>query len=424
MTDVDILLFVAYSLVLSVIFFVFRKKTADPLLRFYSKAGLITKIFAALTFFFFTWKSSDAYVFFQEAERLSGGIHQDFSNIKYLFLPASDYVNSSLAAAHNSEPLVESLLLVQERHFFMIRLDVILSHLSFGSYLVSCLLFSLIAYTGSWHFFRFFYQRYPHLHRQIAISFLFLPNYVLWTAGPGEDVVFIVAAGWLVFAADRLFVHKRQLFQSMAIITASLLIILLQSRELLPLAFLPSLFAFYFLKGNFLEGRNYTKLIIGLSLAVVILVTGLNIIADKYNNPTGTGFYSLENDQQSVATFIARSPAAITASLFRPYFWESGLKGKFTSGLESTMLLVLTILIFAMMIVEIFKTTSVAVIHRVAKDRTIWFCFGFSLIYAVFMGLTTVNFGSLVRFKIVMIPFFVMGLFLVIDKNRKDRLEL
>ncbi|HMJ48531.1 MAG TPA: hypothetical protein VK498_14455, partial [Ferruginibacter sp.] len=49
----------------------------------------------------------------------------------------------------------------------------------------------------------------------------------------------------------------------------------------------------------------------------------------------------------------------------------------------------------------------------------ILYCFFFSVIFALFVGATTLNFGTLVRYKIPGIPFYVISLFLILYFNNK-----
>jgi hypothetical protein len=47
------------------------------------------------------------------------------------------------------------------------------------------------------------------------------------------------------------------------------------------------------------------------------------------------------------------------------------------------------------------------------------FAFSFTIIFAFGVGLATANFGALVRYKIPMLPFFVGGLFVLMEKGKK-----
>jgi hypothetical protein len=56
-------------------------------------------------------------------------------------------------------------------------------------------------------------------------------------------------------------------------------------------------------------------------------------------------------------------------------------------------------------------------------NPTVAFCLGFSLIFAFAVGVSTYNFGTLVRYKIPMLPFFIIALILVDDLAKHERLK-
>jgi hypothetical protein len=57
------------------------------------------------------------------------------------------------------------------------------------------------------------------------------------------------------------------------------------------------------------------------------------------------------------------------------------------------------------------------------RHHVLFFSGFFSLFFAFSVGLTTSNFGSLVRYKIPAIPFFVASLFIIFDSYQRMRAE-
>jgi hypothetical protein len=47
------------------------------------------------------------------------------------------------------------------------------------------------------------------------------------------------------------------------------------------------------------------------------------------------------------------------------------------------------------------------------------YCFLFAMLFALFVGATTLNFGTLCRYKIPCMPFYVIALLLIWDSSRK-----
>lgn len=84
------------------------------------------------------------------------------------------------------------------------------------------------------------------------------------------------------------------------------------------------------------------------------------------------------------------------------------------SGLENTLLLLLTIYF-------IFRTRVYGMFVYTFSNPVLLFCLSFSLITAFIVGLTTANFGALVRYKMPLLPFFVSYFIILIDTMRARR---
>ena len=108
------------------------------------------------------------------------------------------------------------------------------------------------------------------------------------------------------------------------------------------------------------------------------------------------------------------APAAINVTLFRPYLWESGKIIIFFSALESGFLLLFTIF-------TIFKVGPFKFVYYIFKDPLLLAFFLFTIIFAIFVGLSSFNFGSLVRYKIPCIPLYLIVLAVILKK--KSRLD-
>ena len=100
------------------------------------------------------------------------------------------------------------------------------------------------------------------------------------------------------------------------------------------------------------------------------------------------------------------APQAIATALFRPLPWEAHNPIMLLSALEATFFLLFTLRIF-------WRTGVVATIKFVVTTPVLVLCFLFSLIFAASVGINSGNFGTLVRYKIPMIPFYLSGLYIL-----------
>jgi hypothetical protein len=106
------------------------------------------------------------------------------------------------------------------------------------------------------------------------------------------------------------------------------------------------------------------------------------------------------------ASFAVFAPLALINTLFRPFF-----------GDISSPLLILPMLENCVLILMIILAIVFPLKGR-KNNRIIYFCFFFSLLLFILLGLTTPVLGALVRYRIPGLPFFVIGLLMLIDTKR------
>ena len=125
----------------------------------------------------------------------------------------------------------------------------------------------------------------------------------------------------------------------------------------------------------------------------------------------GSG-YTLGELDGSWQSMVKLAPQAINISLFRPYFWEVGNPLMFLSAMEGLLLLILTLYLIGKVRWKIF---------RYLQKPDILFCFIFAIIFAFAVGVSTFNFGTLSRYKIPMMPYFLLTLGMIYAYWKRDR---
>ena len=310
----------------------------------------------------------------------------------------------------------------------------VFSFFSFGSYIVMNLFFSMIAFSGLWKLFMLFYEQYPHLHKQLAIATLFLPSMVFWSSGILKDSICIGMIGWLAYSIYHLLYKIKQPVKNIFIVLFSSFTLLMIKPYILY-----SLTPFLILSILLLYIRNIKSIFLKIIIGIFILfgfTAAVYVLSDKLKVQMGEfalesltervqsqqqtfinisdqaeSSFSLGVDYDgSLSGMVKMAPAAIVATLFRPFIWESRKISTLLSSLEGLGILILTIYVF-------FKVGPFKFISSTIRDPMIVFCFFFSLVFAVFVGATTLNFGTLVRYKIPCLPFYVIALFLILDRH-------
>ncbi|MEM9022818.1 MAG: hypothetical protein AAGB22_03700, partial [Bacteroidota bacterium] len=126
----------------------------------------------------------------------------------------------------------------------------------------------------------------------------------------------------------------------------------------------------------------------------------------------GDNSFDIGDIDPSFIGFVSKFPPATLAGLFRPFIWESNNIVMLFSGLENLILLIL----FAL---ALLRSRLVGLPGQLFRDPMLLFCFAFSVFFAYAIGLTTANFGALVRFKIPLIPFFAASVLILMRSNKR-----
>jgi hypothetical protein len=130
------------------------------------------------------------------------------------------------------------------------------------------------------------------------------------------------------------------------------------------------------------------------------------------NEQDGSG-YTLGDMDPTLMGMLEKAPAGVNVTLFRPYLWEARKPIVMISALESFLFLIFTI-------VAIVRNNPIRMVQRIFADETLQFCLIFTLIFAFAVGLSTSNFGSLVRYKIPCLPFYTVFLIILFYPPKQE----
>jgi hypothetical protein len=311
----------------------------------------------------------------------------------------------------------------------VIKLSAFIGFFTFHTYTTNALIFSLICFSGLWKMYITILSYYPSLYKVLGYSIFLFPSLIFWGSGVMKDPLTMGALGWAFFAWDSLFIKRKKMFSSFIILLISFWIIINFKTYIfvcfIPVALLWSIYNFSDRIKDKLLKAMFKPLLIIISVASSILA--LNIYskyeenygidnlskqaAISYNyikimsGATGSA-YDIGVQDGSIEALIKVLPAAINVALFRPYLWEAKNLFMFISSLESLYFLIITIqLIYGLGIKNIFAEISANVL--------LIFLILFTLLFAFGTGASSGNFGTLVRYKIPLIPFFLAFLFIL-----------
>ncbi len=435
MNILDFIFFFIYVIIFNIIFSIRRKKYNNPLLKKYHKQAFWIKIISTFGFCIFVVYLSPGDtngLYYPEGLNIAKLILKNPDNIKLILGSGADFDESLLNDIGNSGYFRE------ESNFMVSRLVAIFSFFTFGKFMAINLVFSMISFTGTWRLFRFFYEQYPHMHKQFAIAILYLPTFVFWSSGILKDPICTGALGWITYSLYSIFYTKNNLIKNV-ILVLFFGYFLVTLKIYILVAYLPLYTLFLLLKNVNLIKNPLVKvlLVIGFFIGSIFgfvkvassiqgalsgyaskgITASIKNYQTNYENQSEfvQSNFSLGVEFDGSTSSLAKiAPAAIVATLFRPFIWESKKPSTLLSSFES-----LAIMLFTLYVLR--KVGLIKFLRTIIKSPIVMYCFFYSLIFALFVGATTLNFGTLVRYKIPGIPFYLISMFLILEFNKKAK---
>ena len=427
-TLIDFILFPFIFLIIWRIAVVLRNKhfSRGHILRPYFIPALLLKIIGSVAFaavYQFYYGYGDTFGYYNMGNFFTQILKDnplDFLTIYFTggdayFLPKSYVYNFDYLYNHHIATIIVS------------RFSSFIGLITFGNYLLITVGFSILSFSGLWKLFRLFATLYPAIVKQLAWCILFVPSVIFWGSGLLKDSITLGAIGWLTFACWSLFFLKKRIKASILIIIITIWT-LIQIKAYILLSFLPGLLiwvgALYYKKiqNKQLQILMWPFFILILSF-IAIQASGLIAKENKAlsleeitTTALGTGAtlqqydagstYDLGIKSASFGAILVNSPLAVITTLFRPFVWEVKNVVMLFSALESFGILILTALM-------LFKTGLLKAIKITFSKSIVFFCFIFAIVFSIGVALSSGNFGTLVRYKLPAMPFYLVFLLLL-----------
>ncbi|MBU2018631.1 MAG: hypothetical protein KJ941_03210 [Bacteroidetes bacterium] len=313
--------------------------------------------------------------------------------------------------------------------FFVSKLTVFLSIITFKSYFASTLIVASIMTLSSWHLFCSLRMIKLFDERILAISILFTPTVLFWCTGISKDSYVLISLLILISCLIRIFVLKQKVSKYIFLILVSVFFIY-SMRLYVLIAILPSLLMAYnarISKSNIdssFKRRSIKFGIYAMSVFVLLAYFQLStagngfegifneiivIQQDFANNTTyGDKKYDLFLTDYTIPSVMRSIPNALIAAFYRPFPWEAVSPLLIFNGIENLILMLLTI--------RFFGKNAGLKIKQIGQEEILVFSFVFVLIMGFSIGFTSGLFGVLVRFKSIILPF--MLILLTFKPNR------
>jgi hypothetical protein len=343
----------------------------------------------------------DTWNFFSDAVQLSQLAKTDFvSYIRFLW-------------SEDLHPEIFNQLISSDRSVLLVKFASVFALLSNDNYWIACLYFSMISFASAWFLFFTIRQLFPALSSAAAGAILFFPSVVFWSSGLIKETIALAALYLITATLVRYLVSQNLNFWEtlFSLIAFYFLWQLKYYWAALYAAVVITTIATFFIKNKSAMkpiSLHGSWLLIFVFILALVTLTHPNFYIHRLLEVV------FENNQQFVNlskhgncieyiglnetwwSFCLNTPIALFSGLFRPFVWEAhGLMGWF-AAMENLFLLIL----FVWWIMT----------RRKLPGEVLLPIFTYSILLTVFLALSSPNFGTLSRYRIGFLPFFVFAL--------------
>jgi hypothetical protein len=410
------------------------RRQRSPEYRYFNLA-LLAKVFGGLGFAFiylYYYGGGDTFSYYETTLAFSNMLEQDPATFFDVYFGGATQENKSQFTPDTGIPL--GYIFLNGNNLMVAKLTLPFLLLGLKSFLLTTILVSVFTFLGLWRLYRMFVHYYPKLKRNLAITVLFMPSVVFWGSSILKDSFTLAAVAYFVTATDGLINARggKRLPHLLTFLISAFFILNLKP------------YIFIILIPGTLLWFSYDRLQRIKSRALRYLAAPLlyfTVLAGSYGTLTSLGDtlgrYSFErifrlaaviqedlqreyyhgrtfdigDFEPTASGVLSKFPIATVSGLYRPFIPEVANAVMLASAIETTFLLVLTLLPF-------FRNRIRDLIGFLTSQPLLIYCLLFSILFAFMIGLTTPNYGALVRFRIPFLPLFASALVVLVDSAK------
>jgi hypothetical protein len=361
-------------------------------------------------------------LYFGEGKHFAELIHQDINNIYLLFTNGGTAID---------EVADEKGYLLMESNYLVVKVSIILCLLTASKFMLINIILGFIAFLGSWKLFLFFRSLYPHLHKILALATMGIPTVVFWSSGINKETICMASLGFLTKCLFDVFANKKDVIRN-SIISVIAIYLIATIKAYIIISYLPFFMFFLLLykinKTTNPAFRTILKLTIPLVFIGAILYAYTNMqeflaqyasekVLDSISNTQQAfksqsnlesgSYFTLGEFDGSIGSFVSMMPLSVITTFFRPFLWECRNLIMLLTSMEGLALLFFTLrLLFYKRGIRMFFS-------KLFTDPVVMYSISFAVLFAIFVGTSTFNFGSLARYKIPCLPFYLCALAII-----------
>ncbi|MEO6329325.1 MAG: hypothetical protein ABIO55_10345 [Ginsengibacter sp.] len=381
------------------------------------------------------YKYGDPFGYKERSDALFDSILKDWENIKYIFLPAESFKDYLFNLGYSNQTYYSDLGYYSEANFMVSRVSCVAAFFTFNRFLIISFVFTNIAYYGFVLIYATTKKIITGFNKALAIGCMFVPSCVFWSSGLAKEAICMISLGIIFNCSVVLFFQKKIRF---GIIFKLIFFsyILSTVKNYIFYCFLVAfiVWIFYDRVKRIMSKSRFNKVAVILLFTLAVpgiywlwgntISAGINsnigeIISsniDIYESAahsfgTGSLIDVKDIDVSSIGGILKFIPQGLVNVFFRPFPWEITNVLMIFTVLEN---LFFVFLFTRVLIKSRFLTRKLFI----NKNYQV-FAIVVSITLAFVIGISTFNFGTMVRYKIPFLPFWASFL-LVINKKSSD----
>ena len=412
---------VGLTLIYIYLYLRYKRNKEKPYYRFFIAAFTfkVVLVLANALFYIIAYKGGgDSINYWRNAEMLNNLLFEN-PNFYWQEMFYDNSSNNVLAHFNATTGIPISDFYNEAETFFVCKIGSVFSFFTFGSYILLQIVFAFITFLASWRLFEMVRSFNLHSDKTIAFAIFGIPSLGFWCSGLSKDTLLFIAICYAFYYLNVLISTQQKSKKRYWLFLLIAFLLMFKIRPFILMAVLvPMFMAFGVRLSNKINRGNIIKFLSKLTFFSICILafafflqssaaeTFINeakvVNLDLTNNKIyGNNKYSLGELEFTPIGMIKAIPQTLLAGLYRPYLWESLNLSLILNGLESLMLLFLTIRFF---VVNKLKDR----INVIQKTEFLIFSLFFVLIIAYIAGYTSVLFGVLVRIRAPLIPFLLL----------------
>ncbi len=435
--DISDLLFVPlyFILLYAGLLYIRKRNAADPLVRKYLMKGFVARIagaiFCGMLIYFYYGGVGDTLSYFRDSMQLRQLVSEGKISLSDFFFKDYSYFQDTFDMQHSSA----------QSGFVVTKFAFIFSYPGLNRFLPTTMIMATVSYFGIFKLFQTFVALAPIGQKMIAFFVLFFPSLCIYGSPILKDTICLSCLGMFYYAMYTIIEKKNFRLQYFLMIIFSMYFI--YAVKVYIIAAFVACYILYFITKIIAGIQNPLFKVAAFPMLIVLTVTLYVTNASRIDDALGA--YSVEKIQESMeglrksynnmsaddvgsnfdigaiepsfSGILKKIPVGISATLYRPFVWEVRKPIIAFSALESLFIVLFTLYVLG-------SSGFVFFFKELLSNPTVLLFISFSLLFSGLVGLSTLNFGTLTRYRIPAIPFYLMGLLMVLIKGRQHKAAL